>query len=141
MTGRGQTEMTDMAFQRHECVCVCVCVCVCGGSSLCRGPHKTLYSNIHCWTHLLRSCYTVLKIRSSLNLKNEANHFQEFLLPSLCVCVCVCVCVCLVFITLWGPNGPTRIVIPVILDNVGTFFRSPWENKLINHTEWSFLKI
>ncbi len=39
-----------------------------------------------------------------------------------CVRVCVCVCVCdLVFITSWGPNVPTRIVIPVNLYLVGTF--------------------
>lgn len=50
----------------------------------------------------------------------------------LCVCLCLCVFVCvyLVFTMLWGPNVPTRIIIPVNSDIVETFFRSPWGNKL-----------
>ncbi len=60
------------------------------------------------------------------------------MLISLCVCVCVCVylsvcvCVCvhLVFITSWGPNVPTRIVIPVNLYLVGTFFGPHEETSL-----------
>ncbi len=48
-----------------------------------------------------------------------------------CVRVCVCVCVCdLVFITSWGPNVPTRIVIPVNLYLVGTFFGPHEETSL-----------
>ncbi len=58
-------------------------------------------------------------------------------------CVCVCVCVVPVLPMLWEPNKhiPTSIVIPVNFDLVGTFLWSPLGNKLINHTELSFLKI
>ncbi len=42
---------------------------------------------------------------------------------------------------LWGLNVLTRTVIPVNFDLVAIFFRIPWGNKLINHTEWIFLKI
>lgn len=49
----------------------------------------------------------------------------------------ICVCVVLGFPTLWGPNVSTSIVIPVNFDPVGTFFGP----QLINHIEWSFLKI
>jgi len=47
------------------------------------------------------------------------------------VCVCVCVCVVLVKSMLWGPKVPTKIVIPIIFDHVGTFFGPHEEKELI----------
>ncbi len=56
------------------------------------------------------------------------------------VCVCVCVCVP-------GIHHVMRTKCPHKYSNTSKFwpcgdiFRSPWGNKLINHTEWSVLKI
>ncbi len=49
---------------------------------------------------------------------------------SVSVCVSVSLCVYLVFIILWGPNVPTRIVISVNVDLVGTILGPHEETSL-----------
>ncbi len=51
-------------------------------------------------------------LRDRLQSKRQVNAQSP---KSVCVCVCVCVCV-LVYATLCGPNVPTRIVKPEIVD-------------------------
>ncbi len=50
----------------------------------------------------------------------------------------VCVCVVLVFPTLWGPNVPTRIVIPVHFELLGTFGPITWEIPGHTRAGWYF---
>lgn len=62
------------------------------------------------------------------------NDVKLYVLSAVAVCVCVCaymfVRVVLVNPSLWGPNVPTKIVVPVIFDLVRTFFIFLWKNIL-----------
>lgn len=89
MTGRGQMEMTDMAFQRHFSTQVCVCVCVCVVEVLLSAVAHTRLDSLLKYT--LLNSFVALLLHC---IKNEV--FIE--LGSVCVSVHVSFAVKIIFI-------------------------------------------
>lgn len=91
------------------------------GMCLLQRPITPVLFDLFNLTHLdCLNCLSSVEMLSILPYRTDISH-DAFVSSGTDSLFSVCECVYLVFPALWGPNTPTRIVMPVIFDLVGIF--------------------